>query len=242
MGLESFNKIIGVAVLSSRWIFRQPLWMFQSAIVIAGLFIMLTAWGGIEAIKNLALAFTIVGFWNDGLNIIAQTFGWSKIEKSYEMFIASSISIPEYYLGLTLGSLIFAIIDLIPSIIILYWLKLLSILPYLMILGIVALLIGSFLGLTIVLRIKNPTNISAVTNPISALTTILPPIYYPSILLPKPIAYTLVVVPTASLMEIARNLLGIKTLLTLTQGVIVLTVWIIVVVILLIKVIKWGLE
>jgi len=239
---ESIRRIIGVAVFSSKWIFRQPLWLFQSAIFILGILIMLFAWGGLNAIKNLALAFIIVGFWNSGLNLIAQEIGWSKITKVNEMYYASPVKIYEYYLGVTIGTLIFSVMDIISAAILLYIVKMLYILPILIPLGVIALVLGSFLGLIIVLRIKNPTNISAITNPLSTLTTILPPVYYPAIILPKQIAYFLTLFPTATLMEIARNIIGVKTILTINQAVIITLTWLVIVIILLTKTIKWGLE
>lgn len=241
MVFKFFRKTLGIAILTSRWIFRQPLWIFQSFIFIIGFVIMMFAWGGLYAIKNITLVFVIIGFWSQGLNIIAQNVGWSKIMKLEEMIIGSPIGILEYYLGVATGSLLFTFIDLIPAAILLYIVGLIGLMPYLILLGVVALFLGSFIGLIIVLRVKNPTNISAITNPAVTLTTLIPPVYYPASMLPHGIGIILSLVPTATLMEVARFLSGLPTVLEMWVAILNLVIWFAVALILLSRVVRWGL-
>lgn len=235
------RRVLGIAYLTSRWIVRQPLWMFQAFIYIIGFLIMMFAWGGLYAIKNITLVFIIIGFWSQGLNIIAQNIGWGKIMKLEEMIIGSPIGLLEFYLGVVLGSLFFSLVDVIPAIILLYVVDLLYILPYLLVLGVLAMFLGSFIGLIVVLRIKNPTNISALTNPLVSLTTLLPPVYYPASLLPHNIGTTLSLIPTATLMEIARWLGGLPSSLNISYAFLNIGLWFVVVLLLLSRIIRWGL-
>jgi ABC-2 type transport system permease protein len=162
--------------------------------------------------------------------------------KLEEMIIGSPIGILEYYVGVATGSLLFAFVNLIPAAILLYIVGLIGLIPHLIVLGVLALFLGSFIGLIIVLRVKNPTNISAITNPAVTLTTLLPPVYYPASMLPHGIGFILSLVPTATLMEAARFLSGLPTVLDIWVVIINLGVWFAVALILLSRVVRWGLR
>ena len=240
--MARLNRIIGVAVLTSRWVVRQPLWLLQAVIFTLGFLILLFAWGGIAAIKNLALLLVVSGFWTLGLNIVAQDYGWNRLMKIDEMFIASPVSLFEYFVGILLGMSIYNALFIILSLALLWYLGLLQIFALLILLGIIDLILGSFIGLIAVLKIRNPTNISAITNPLSTLTTILPPVYYPSTLLPTPLNKIASVIPPATLMEIARSASGFETSLTLIEASIIIFGWLITSTIILSKLITWGRE
>ena len=64
-----------------------------------------------------------------------------------------------------------------------------------------------FLGLALAMRIRKHTNISAITNPISALLMMLPPVFYPLAALPGSIQLVALLVPTAAA-ELARSPAG----------------------------------
>jgi ABC-2 type transport system permease protein len=235
-------RIVGVGVLTSRWIIRQPLWMVQSLIWVVGFILIMAAWGGVEAIKNIAIVFMLISFWTIGLNIVAQDLGWSKVSKRDEMFIASPLTLTEYYLGIIFGAMIYIGVFLVPSAILLYYLGILHLFPLLFLLGIISLFLGSFVGMIAVLRIRNPTNISAITNPLVTLTNVIPPVYYPAYILPPSIGKISALVPTATVMEIARYYSGIPTVLTPIEAAVNLALWFLASLIILSKLITWGRE
>jgi ABC-2 type transport system permease protein len=234
------RRIIGIAMISSRWIVRQPLWIVQGIISIIGISVLMMVWGGLEAIKNLALAFIIIGFWGQGLNLMAQNIGWYRVNKIEDMFICSPISILEYYVGVGLGTLTFSLINLFPSFLILFYVDLLYVIPIVLVMGAISLFIGSFVGLIAVLNIKNPTNVSAITNPLYTLTVLLPPVYYPAFYLPYPINMIASIIPTSVLMELSRYFVGIQTVFNFTILTILLIIWFLAPLIFLFKIISWG--
>ena len=68
--LERLRQVLGVAAPSSKWTIRQPLWLVQS-LVAAGFALMSIAWGGVEALENMAIAWLVAGAWSTGLDLVA---------------------------------------------------------------------------------------------------------------------------------------------------------------------------
>ena len=103
--------------------------------------------------------------------------------------------------------------------------------------------IGAFLSLSIVLRIKNPMNISAITNPLYVLTVFLPPVFYPSTVFPEPVRTLTLCIPTATFAEIIRSFAtGIYLSRQVYLGGLSILTWLIVTAIATKRVLKWGLE
>jgi len=241
--MENLRQILGVAVLNGKWIQRQPLWIFQGVIMVLGLAVTLFAWGSEAALRNLVIAYLITGAWGLGLNIVAQIIGWNRVESDYEFYVASPITLPVYFLGTILGSMPFFLINLIPAIIFAIVLKMdVVFLPVLLLLSSISLVVGAFMSLSIILRLKNPTNISAITNPLYTLTTILPPVYYPLSLLPPIWKELALFVPTVPLMELGRWLAHIPIGYSPVFSLISLLSWLFIATILVAKKLKWGLE
>lgn len=240
--MERIYRVLGVAVLTSRWVIRQPLWILQAIIFTVGFLILMFAWGGADAVKNLALLLVVSGFWTLGLNIVAQDYGWNRVTRIDQMFIASPVTIFEYFLGILLGLTIYNLLFIVLSMLLLWHLNILYVFPLLVVLGLVDLVLGSFLGLIAVLGVKNPTNISAITNPLSTLTTILPPVYYPSTILPYPVNKLASLIPPATLMEIARAASGFNTSISLLEAVVVIVGWLVLTTIVLSRLVTWGRE
>jgi ABC-2 type transport system permease protein len=102
--------------------------------------------------------------------------------------------------------------------------------------------LGSFLSLSIILRLKNLTNISAITNPLTTLTTLLLPIYYPLSFLHPALRMLALAIPTVPLMEIGRWLANIPSGQNILLSFKSLIIWIVIVTVLVSKRLKWGLE
>jgi ABC-2 type transport system permease protein len=240
---KKFRQILGMATLSGKWIQRQPLWLFQGFIFTLGFAVTLFAWGRNLALKNLVVAYFITGSWGLGLNIIAQGIGWDRVYYFYDFYVASPLSLPMYFIGNVLGTLPFLLINLVPAMLIAMLIGMdISFLPLLLLLSIVSVMIGAFLSLSVILRLKNPTNISAITNPMHTFTTILPPIYYPLSLFPSMWREVALVMPTVSLMELGRVAAHIPTGCNPSLSFISLLLWLILSAVLVIKKLKWGLE
>ena len=123
------RRVLGLAVLAGAWVVRQPLWLVQSFIWMVGMFVAFLAWGGMRALTNLLAAYMVAGMWSVGLNIIAQHVGWDRVGKYYEMFVASSITLPQYLCGVVLSALPFASLSVLPAALLLVYGRAAS-LPY----------------------------------------------------------------------------------------------------------------
>ena len=237
-------QVLGIAYLESRFIKRQPTWILQGFLSAIGFTMLLYVWGSIEALKNLVIAYIITGAWGLGLNIVAQSIGWDKIYKGFEYRVASPVTLPIYFAGMVLGSSPFLITDIVPALVValIFKMNLLLLLTLIPLAGL-ALILGAFLSLSIVLRIEERTNISAITNPLYTLTITLPPVYYPLYVLPEPIRSLTLLLPSVSLMELARWITGYaKTSYHPLIPSLVLAVWTIITTILVVRKFKWGLR
>ncbi|MCC6003095.1 MAG: ABC transporter permease [Thermofilum sp.] len=242
--MSALWRIIGVAYWQFLQWRRQWTWLAQSLVGLFGFSVLLFAWGGVAGLKHAIVASMVAGSWGIGLNIVGQMIGWQKVEKQYEFYVASPLSLTEYYLGVVLGQLPFFIVEVLsPAVIALLLGVKYEALPALTLVVLLALLLGSFSSLTIVLRIKNPMNISAVTNPLYTLTATLPPVFYPMTVLPQPLRPLALIFPTVPLAELARWATGTaETCLQPSTALALTAFWLALSTIALRGVLKWGLE
>ncbi len=237
-------RILGVAYRNYIFFKRQWMWLAQSVMYTVGFMIIFTLWAGISALKHMIIVFLITSGWGTGLNVIAQTIGWDRITGEYEKRVASPLSLIEYLLGMVIGNMYTSGAVEIPIIIYAASCLDMDLLGLLLVYGLsfLATFIGLFLSLSIILRIKNPMNISAVTNPLYSLTVILPPVFYPPTFLPEPIRTYCVVIPTTALVDLGRALTGQTHAYPLWMSSLSLLAWLIIATILAGKKLKWGLE
>ncbi len=241
--MEKVRQILGVAAIESAWVRRQPLWIFQSLVFVIGLIMTLFAWGGEAALKNLMVAYLVIGGWSIGLNTIGQIIGWGRINLTYEFFVASPVTLPIYFAGVVVGIMPYLLIQVVPAFVIAAILNVnFSMFALLLPLSATSLLIGTFTSLSIILRLKNPTNISAITNPLLTFFTFLPPVYYPLTALPSMIRPIVIAIPTVSLMEVGRWSAGVPIGCDLTLSLTSFASWLILTIALVVKKLKWGLE
>jgi len=236
---------MGIAYIESRWLVRQPLWLVQGLVSSIGFTMLMFFWGGVEALKNMILAWLIAGAWSNGLNIVAQSIGWSRLFYDYERLVASPVTLAIYFIGVVAGNLpFFFLVDVLPAFIISLLVKMtLQTILALLALSPLALTLGALTSLYIILRLKNPTNISAITNPLNTITVTLPPVYYPLTPLPQILRIIALVVPTVSFMEISRWTTNYPyTCFDPILPTIMLAVWLLIITPLTLKKLKWGLE
>ncbi|MCC6047208.1 MAG: ABC transporter permease [Desulfurococcaceae archaeon] len=242
--MRTLWRTLGAALLNFTVFRRQWMWIVQNIMFSLGVLLLALGWGGSAAVRVLIPVYIVISGWGFGLNIIAQFVGYDRISKEWERLVASPLKLVEYFIGLTVGTspplltgiLVLMVLmvvwgfDLTPAVVVA--------LPV----SLIAMVLGAFLSLAIVLRIRNPVNISAVTNPLATLTTFLPPVLYPPAMIPEPLRTASVVVPTVALAEVTKFLsLGVSTLpVELCTASIV--VWLVVTAIATLKVLKWGLE
>jgi ABC-2 type transport system permease protein len=237
------RQLFGASVLGGMWVRRQPMWLIQGLVGTLGFVMAMFAWGGGQALQNLAVAYVITGAWMQGMNIVAQSLGWAKIEHETDRIIASPVSLPIYFVGIIVGTLPFMLIELVPAFILALIVGIkLAVFLNLLILVPIALVLGTFISLSIVLKVKNPTNISAITNPLTTMTVILPPVYYPIYALPSFLRFASLLLPPVSMMEIGRWIAGFPLTFDPIYPIAIIAAWIVGITVILAKTMKWGLE
>ncbi len=203
-------RILGVAYGQLVVFRRQWMWIAQSLLSTVGLVVIFSMWGGWEALRHMAVVLLVITGWSVGLNISAQSIGWDRVSNEYERRVASPLTPLEYLLGSVLGAFIPFFVSDIPLVVLFATMAGIRVqgILLLILLSLVATFLGLFLSLSVVLRIRNPMNISAVTNPLQTLTTMLPPVYYTPLLFPEPLRTACAAIPTTALVDLGRALSG----------------------------------
>jgi len=239
----SFTRgILGVAVLTSRWIVRQPMWIVQDLMFLLGFTIIVYVWGRVGGLGYLLSGWIISTGFAIGVNAVGQEVGYHRIMRVLDMIIASPISPRVYILGTTLGTTVFALAE-IPVVLLMgfitgYW----KLLAYSLLASLTLMPLGILIGLIIVFAVKKPMNISAITNPIITLLTFIPPVLYPATIIPEPLRYIALIPPTAAATQIARILGELETAVNPIAPLAIITAWLVTTIILANRLVKWNLE
>jgi len=162
--------------------------------------------------------------------------------KIMAMFIASPIKPYHYIIGNYLPGMIFVAVNTLAMIPIIAFLGAWKVFASAIIATLPLIIISNMLGLFIVMRIKKPTNVSAITNPVNMIFTILPPVFYPAHILPESVRYFVLLIPTASTAELARQLSGLSTWNNLWYPLTVLVIWVVLGILISSKTVRWGME
>jgi ABC-2 type transport system permease protein len=200
----SLRGILGVALLDVAPLLRQPGWIIQDASMTAAFVVMLWALGGSFGLKNAVIGMVVAMIFAGGVNGIGQSLGYDKIMRILDMYVASPISIPRYFIGVFLGELMWIPTMLIPLAAVSLLTNQLPVLLVTLLTSLPLLFISIFIGVLIGFGVRNPTNISAITNPVSFILSFLPPVYYPALFLPPLVRETALATPTAATAELAR--------------------------------------
>jgi ABC-2 type transport system permease protein len=235
-------RILGVAGFNFAWVKRQWMWIIQSLMFTLSIVLIAYGWGGYTIAKTVIPIFMVVSAWEFGLNIITQEVGWHRVSREWERIIASPLTLLEYFTGLVIGMLPMELASLIPlSIIAVTSGFEIQVVLFPLILTPLAMALGAFFSLSIVLRVKNPMNISAITNPLTTATVFLPPVLYSTTILPEPLRTISMGIPTVALAEIVRAIIA-KTWIIPVYPIISITAWLAITTITTAKALKWGLE
>ncbi len=237
---EGLRRIWGMTYLASRWIIRQPLWLIQGFALTIGFFALLYAWGGRAGVSNCVVGAVIAGMWGVGINLVGQDIGWYRLMKLYDMFVATELTPMHFILGFLLSSMIFEVTALTTYLPIALAFGAVRQLITALAVGVVELMIATFLGLVVAMRVSAATNVSSVTNTLSSVLQVLPPVYYPAYLLPGAVKYAVMVVPTAAAAELVRQLSGLGASVPMIVPLTSLCAWVVGTLLAANKVVRWG--
>ncbi len=237
---EGLRRIWGMTYLASRWIIRQPLWLIQGFAITIGFFVLLYAWGGRAGVNNFVIGAVVAGMWGVGINLVGQDIGWYRLMKLYDMFVATELTPTHFILGVFLSSMVFEATTLAAYLPIALAFGAVRQLITALAVGLVELTLATFLGLVVAMRVSAATNVSSVTNTLSSMLQVLPPVYYPAYLLPGAVKYAVMAVPTAATAELARQLSGLGASVPMIVPLASLCTWVIGAFLAANKVVRWG--
>ncbi len=237
---EGLRRIWGMTYLASRWIIRQPLWLIQGFAITIGFFVLLYAWGGRAGVNNFVIGAVVAGMWGVGINLVGQDIGWYRLMKLYDMFVATELTPTHFILGVFLSSMVFEATTLAAYLPIALAFGAVRQLITALAAGLVELTLATFLGLVVAMRVSAATNVSSVTNTLSSMLQVLPPVYYPAYLLPGAVKYAVMTVPTAAAAELARQLSGLGASVPMIVPLASLCTWVISAFLAANKVVRWG--
>ncbi len=237
---EELRRVWGMTYLASRWIVRQPIWLVQSVAITIGFFALLYAWGGKAGVSNFMIGAVIAGMWGVGINLVGQDIGWYRLMKIYDMFVVTELTPVHFILGVFLSSMVFEAATLAAYLPIALAFEAVRQLVTALLVGVIELTLATFLGLVIAMRVSAATNVSSVTNTLSSILQVLPPVFYPAYLLPGVAKYAVMSIPTAAAAELARQLSGMGASVPVALPLASLCMWVIITFITANKVVKWG--
>ncbi len=236
------NSVLGYAYLSMLWIIREPIWLLNGFVWIVGFFMIFHFWGGSEALINYTVVIITAGYWSMGLNVGGQEYGWNKITRLEEYYIASPVSFGDYFIGITMGMTATSLIYSLPVFLIAHQLGVLHLMPLVILLGAYLVFVGTATSVVIISRVKNPMNISALTNTVSTVLSLVPPLYYPATALPKPLDALSSLLPHVAATEYVRSIVGIGSALPPLHNLLIMAGWGLGLLILIHRYVTWGWE
>ncbi|MEM1928314.1 MAG: ABC transporter permease [Acidilobaceae archaeon] len=233
---------VGVARLTLSFLLRQPAWLAQSLFFAASLFILLWAWGGERGVGYMISGYVAISVFGAGVNMVGQTVGWYRVMGVLSLFIASPITPRAYMAGAILASTAFILAGIPPLLIAGAAFNQTKVVAASLATAPLLLPASVLLGLTIAFYVKKPTNISAITNPITLTLSMLPPVFYPASALPDPLKHIALLAPTAAAATLARTLSGLEQDPNPIIPTTTLLAWTIASAILANKIVKWTQE
>lgn len=240
--LRALRMMVGVARLESAWITRQPMWIIQDIFMVISLSIILWAWGGVRGVSYVITGYIVATAFGLGVNIVGQSMGWSRVIKTLELYIASPITPRIFIVATTLSGAVFLVTSFTLFLVLGLLLGQVKLVIYSFTSALLLTPLSVLLGLIIAFYVKKPGNISAITNPVVSILTLLPPVLYPVSVLPEPLRHIAVIIPTVTAAELARTLGGVETVYNPVLLAVILLTWTLIAFIIANRVVKWSLE
>ncbi|RLE66352.1 MAG: hypothetical protein DRJ34_05470 [Thermoprotei archaeon] len=202
------KSILGVALLESRRGFRAGYAYISSILSTVWLLIFFYILGGPSFLPHVVIGSII--------SLILSVSGSSAIYDAYydliklrDIFLASPVSPLEFRIGIALGNLLPSIPTLSAYFILLFFITNVSLACFFITTFVTILItwiMGVFIGYIVS---RGDLNAGPKINLVNKLLTLLPPIYYPTSLLPKELRFLAYLVPTYNISELVKCQLNI---------------------------------
>lgn len=232
-------SILAIARFYSAWFFKSRLWIINQLVIPVSMYIvfLLVIGKGFEV--NALIGGLITLAWNAGSNALSQQlFAYRFYYRILDMFIASPVTSTRFIAGVSIGALLNALLPSIPILTLLatyIGINMVLLIP----LFLLAWLLGSIIGFFMANTVKDPARFSALANLLYYLLTIIPPVYYPANVIPGIGYHISLLIPTATLAELARMVLALTSATTLWYVVAVILVYMAVFLLLAVRYAEW---
>ncbi|MCX8195606.1 MAG: ABC transporter permease [Acidilobaceae archaeon] len=233
---------IGIARLLSAYLLRQPGWLVQDFMFAFALLVILYSWGGREGISYAITGYIAASAFSFGINGVGTIIGWNRVMRTLELYIASPITPRAFLIGAILGEIPYFIVIAILYLIVGGVLGQLSIVLYALLVALLISPLSILLGLAAAFYVKKPANLSAITNPLTFIGTMLPPVFYPVAVLPDFLRLPALLIPTAAAAELARTLAGLSRSFDPLPLFLIIFAWTLLAVLFANRVVKWSLD
>jgi len=237
--LSRINSILAIAKIYSAWFMKSRLWIVNQLIIPISMYIvfLLVIGRGFEI--NALIGGLIALAWNAGSNALSQQiFSYRSYYRLLDMFIASPVTPTIFIAGTALGALLNALLPALPifALVIIYkGVDVVILIPVFLL----SWILGSITGFFMAYRARSPARFYALANLLYYLLTILPPVYYPASIIPGIGMYIALLIPTATLSDLARISISIEPPLNLYYDLIVIIVYLTVLLTLTLRYAEW---
>jgi ABC-2 type transport system permease protein len=186
----------------------------------ASYFLVLTLRDG-AALGRHALLGAMIGFSvNAGVISLPQVVLTYRARGLQEMFVASPVRPFTYAVGMALSRLIYIAPPLLVMLVLFPVVSGVGAGRALVLAPLLGLswFTGSLIGFGATRRWDDPAGVAAMANMLGLVLVLLPPVYYPLDLLPAPLTWPVLLVPTANIAELAREVTGLSDVDVLRLG------------------------
>lgn len=207
---------------------RNPLWMISNIVPPASFLILMRLYARPDMLMFSLVGGLLMIISSNAIGLMGDTVFYKREVKFQDMMVASPIRPVSYLMGLMLSGLFFSIpgIGLFVVLMVYYNILNLSNLIYYIFALLLSLLSLSGLSFTLATFVKEPRFVWPLSGILSFAISVIPPVYYPSTILPPLIAKISMIVPTSSTAAILHYHLGLIPMLPINE----IFLWIILVV------------
>ncbi|HEW64207.1 ABC transporter permease [Fervidicoccus fontis] len=207
---------------------RNPLWIISNLIPPITFLILMKIYARPEMMEYALIGGFIMIIASNAIGLMGDTVFYKREVKFQDMIVASPMTPVAYMFGLVLSGAFFSIPGITLFLILMAYYHLLSFVAFGVIIlsSILSLVALSGLAFTLATFVKEPRFVWPLSGILSFLISVLPPVYYPWILLNKWLAVISMFIPSSSAAALFQKHLGLTSSLPMNE----LFIWIILIV------------
>lgn len=187
---------------------RNPLWVISYLITPLSLLVLFYVWGGRSLAINAVIGGIVSMATMNGIGLMGDVAFYKNMVKLQDMMVASPMSSFHYMFGLALSGLLFSIPGLILMLALAHTFLDVSgwIYAIVLIIFLLVVIATAGIGFTIATFVKEIRYVWPLSNILSFVLIIIPPVYYPYVLLPRELGLVSLFIPSSNASTILHYL------------------------------------